>query len=101
MQHCVGTYDNTCIRGSSRIFSLRSETHTLATTQLTLTSGHWTAVQTRGPHNHPATKAIRQLAKDLAALYQEAWVSQGRTNRHHSFKIHPESGESKPANFVP
>ena len=101
MRHCVGTYDNPCIRGNSRIFSLRSETHTLATTQLTLSGGRWTASQTRGPHNHQAAKDIQQLAKDLAALYQTAWAAHRATNPHQSFKIHPETGESKPGSFAP
>ena len=79
MNHCVGYagYDQPCVQGNSRIFSIRKDGRPQATTQLVRQGKRWQAVQTRGQRNAPADEAILEAAQHLARAYGQAQAQPG------------------------
>lgn len=97
MRHCVATYDVSCSKGRSRIFSIRRGGERVATTELSNQAGRWRAVQTRGYRNGRVPEHIRAIATNLASAYQKAWLGwEGtRSARHQSWLKNETSGETK------
>lgn len=77
MNHCVGYagYEEQCIRGDSRIFSVRHDGARAATVQLSRQDGQWRQEQTRGKHNAPADDSLTEAAETLAGIYQQAYAA--------------------------
>ena len=71
MNHCVIQYGQQCSNHSSRIFSIRMNGRKLATTQISNTPQGWDPAQTKGPHNHPVSDDLREIAGRIAELYSE------------------------------
>ena len=94
MRHCVATFTSQCTRGSSRIFSIRQDNTTIATTELVLRSGRWQPAQTRAWKNQEPPDAAHHAAQALAQAYQERWKEAGKP-RHHNWVQHPQTGETK------
>lgn len=73
-KHCIGTYVNACVSGSTRVFSIRQNQRRVATLELQRTSdGRWTPVQLRGKANSLVTdRRLIAFAQSLAPLYDAA-----------------------------
>ena len=98
MRHCVGTYSNQCLDGRSRIFSIRQDGHTLATTQLSLTMGQWKVSQTKAVKNGSPPQNAQLTARFLSQKYQEIWKGLGDApHKHRCWLQHPITGKTKPS----
>lgn len=75
MTHCVGgaNYIEACVKGESRIFSLRTPGDR-ATVELYLTGGSdWKVAQVFREENEPTSKQIQRAAAVLAKNYSQAY----------------------------
>ena len=75
MNHCVIGYGPLCASGTSRIFSVTLNDSHIATSQIAVQNGKWTAVQTRGYRNHPVPDDITAVMQEVADRYQRALSS--------------------------
>ena len=73
MRHCAGGYDQRCIQGTSRVFSLRREGQSIATGEITLEPRGWSIAQVRGPRNGPAPQEARDALEEVCRQYNLSW----------------------------
>ena len=66
LDHCVHLYGTRSARGNIRVFSLKDQDGTRATTAIMLTDGKWQVEQTRTRKNHQASEPMRECGKALA-----------------------------------
>ena len=78
MMHSAGEYAPPCIRGTSRIFSVRHGNQRIATMEICLENGRWRLAQVSGPLNRQPGRRVRDLAEAVARAYNRAWKWQNR-----------------------
>lgn len=75
MRNCVKEYDLLCASEIARVFSIRhQESASRVATALIMREGAdmtWQLAQVKGPRNHPAPPAIRDVASRIASLYNQ------------------------------
>ena len=71
MSHCVIQYGRQCSNHTSRIFSIGMNGRKIATAEITKNLHRWDTLQAKGPHNHPVSDEVEQLAARIAELYSE------------------------------
>ena len=68
-RHCIGTYVNACVSGSTRVFSIRSGARRAATLELQRRpDAHWAVVQLRGKANSVIEDPHLIAAADALAI---------------------------------
>ena len=83
MSNCVFSYGDQAAAGKSRLFGMRQDGEPVATMEITLHAGIWSATQVSGPGNHRAGREVELAAGAVAKQYTLAW----RQNpRHESWK---------------
>ncbi|MBU1215716.1 MAG: PcfJ domain-containing protein [Gammaproteobacteria bacterium] len=80
MHHCVSSYVEYCLDGSTRIFSVRltESNKRFATAELSLSEGEWKLVQLKGKSNREFIHKMNSPADPLASALQAlvAWYNQ-------------------------
>ena len=69
MRHCVGTYADRCLRGNTRIFSVRKADKRIATARIEKREKAWQLAELRGYKNKAATRELEDVGKRLAERY--------------------------------
>ena len=87
MQHCVDNYGDDCRCGVSRIFSIRRNNQTVATTEIRLRRGDWEVSQVRAHRNQRADRECEAAASSTALKYQIAWNQTVPNDRHQSWQV--------------
>lgn len=85
MRNCVKEYDLLCASEIARVFSIRhQESASRVATVLIMREGAdmtWQLAQVKGPRNHPAPPAIRDVASRIASLYNQREVQTASLDR--------------------
>jgi len=76
MKHCVGSYVDSCLSGTSRIFALQHKDERATLELVHAGRGTWKVRQVFGPRNDTVSKPLATAAKALALSYAAAFKEQ-------------------------
>ena len=94
MKNCIVTYQDDCIRGDHRAFSVRKDGKQIATALLEQRDGEWRAVQTRAKRNQKPSEEVLLATRNLSEEFRER---ERKGNIEHQLSlIHHETGDIKP-----
>jgi hypothetical protein len=69
MHHCVASYASVCMKGKSRIFSIRKNNMRAATVELSKGLDGWTLSQIRGDFNNEVSPELKDVGKQILKRY--------------------------------
>ena len=89
MNHCVWSYQEKCVQGRSRLFSIRKDGEAAATLEIEFRGGRWQNAQLRGSGNAHPEPGMQTAAERVVDLYQKAWEG-NRDRGHVSWEVEKE-----------
>ena len=89
MEHCVIGYGTQCSKGRSRVFRIMGGEKHIGTGEISLESGQWIPVQTRGKHNHRLGRKAEEAMEQTATGYNQEWSKpKGQRAGHQNWSTH-------------
>ena len=89
MEHCVIGYGTQCSKGRSRVFRIMDGEKHIGTGEISLESGQWIPVQTRGKHNHRLGREAEEAMEQTATAYNQEWSKpKGQRAGHRNWSTH-------------